>query len=103
MAFNASEIVTEPFNTTFSPFTDLFEGMLPGTAAAFFLLPLSIITIALFVKTRDPVMVSMFMMASGALASAGSIFVGAIGMVPVFVIFSALGVTALFVSLFFKR
>ena len=103
MAFNASEIITEPFNTTFSPYTDLFDSMLTGTGAAFFLIPLSIIAVALFVKTRDPVMVSTFMMASGVLASSGSIFIGAMGMVPVFVIFSALGIAGLFMSIIFKR
>lgn len=103
MAFNGSDLIDAPWNTTFSPWTDLFEEFLTGAGSMFYLFPLAVITTALFVKTRDAVMVCMFMMASGALAASGSIFIGAIEMSMVFTVFAALGLAGLFISLLFKR
>jgi len=103
MAFNGSDLVTEPFNTTFSPYTDLFDYMLDGTGAMFFLVPLIFISIALFVKTRDITVVGMFMLVSGGLASGTTLFVGALDASLVFTVFAAIGITALFVSFLLKR
>lgn len=103
MPFNGSDLINEPWNTTFSPYTDLFDNLVGGAGALFYLFPLSFIAIALYVKTRDPVVVSMFMLASGALCSGGSIWIGAIEMSLVFTIFAALGLAGLFISLFFKK
>lgn len=102
MPFNGSDIITDPWNTTFSPFTDLFARVV-GEGHLFYLVPLIFITIALYVKTRDPVMVSMFMLASGILLAGGNIFIGAIEMSGIFVIFAAIGIAGLFISLLLKR
>lgn len=102
MPINGSDLINEPWNTTFSPFTDLFESM-AGNGQLFFLVPLSFVIIALYVKTRDPVMVSMFMLVSGSLLATGNIFFGAINMATVFTIFAAIGLVGLFLSIFFRR
>jgi len=104
MPVNGSDFIDEPFNTTLKPFTDLFERFLgEGFGLAFFIIPLSIIAVALYMKTRDPVMVSMYMLASGALFASGGAFMGMGGMVIVYILFAALGITGLFMSLFFRR
>ena len=103
MAFNGSDLINQPFNTTFSPYTDLFDYMISGAGAMFFLVPLIFISIALFVKTKDITVVGMFMLASGGLASGTTLFVGAVDASLIFTIFAAIGITALFVSFLFKR
>jgi len=103
MPINGSDLLNEPWNTTWSPFTDLFDKFLDGAGNLFFLLPVSFIAIALYVKTRDPVITSMFMVVTGILASAGGIFVGAPEISNAFVIFAAIGIVSLFVGIFFRR
>ena len=102
MAVNGSEFINDPWNTTFSPFTDLFEKVF-GNGQVFFLFPLIILTMGIYYKTHNPVFTSTFMIASGALLSSGSLFAGAANMSVVFVIFTAMGIVALFISLIFQR
>lgn len=103
MPINGSEFTENPWNTTFSPFTDLFNSFLEGAGVLFFLFPITVIAIALFVKTREPVMVSMYLIVAGALFSAGGLFTGSTEMQLVYVVVSAIGIVSLFISLFFKR
>jgi len=101
MALNGSELVNHPWNTTFSPFTDFFTNV-AGSGEMFYLVPYVFITIALFVKTRDPALSSAWMLGSGALLAGGSIFTGAIEMGTAFTIFAAIGIAGLFISIFWK-
>lgn len=96
MPINGSELIDNPMDTIFSPFTDLL-----GTS--FWLIPLTFITIALYVKTRDTVIVSVFMLASGVLLSSGSIFAGYPEMALAYMIFSGLGIVGLIAGIFFMR
>lgn len=103
MPFNGSDIVTDPVNTTFSPFTELFESLGTGMGATFWLFPLSVIAVALYVKTRSVETVSLYMITSGALLGSGGIFWGATDMGLVFLVFASLGIASLFISLFWSR
>lgn len=104
MPVNGSDFINEPWNTTWSPYTSLFERFLgAGTGMVFFLVPLIFITTALYVKTRDPVITSMFMIAGGALFSGSGMFIGAMDMLNVFTLFTAVGIASLVLSLFFRR
>jgi len=96
MAINGSDLINNPFNTTFEPFTDLF-------GSAFWLIPLSFITVALFVKTRNPVGVSGFMIASGLILGSGNIFMGNPQMSLAYWIFAALGMVGIILSIFFHK
>lgn len=96
MPVNGTDFINNPWVTTFSPFTDLF-----GTG--FYLIPISFIAIALFIKTRNPVLVSAYMIASGMLFGSGNIFVGFPEMSLVYYLFAGLGLVGLVVSLFFMR
>ena len=102
MAFNGSEFMNNPWNITFSPYIDLFQNIV-GNGQVFFLFPLIIITFGIQIKTQNAVMTTMFMIASGALLGAGSIFVNATAMAVVFTIFAAMGFVGLFLSLLFQR
>jgi len=88
------------WNKSFSPYTDLFEHMF-GNGEVFFLFPLIVLAIALYVKTRSPVMVAMFMVASGALGGSSGLFLHLPVMATVMYIFMAMGIAGLFISLFY--
>lgn len=96
MPLNGSELLDDPFNTIFSPFTDILS-------TGFWLIPLTFITIALYVKTRDVTTVSMFMIASGILLSAGTIFSEYPEMAFLYMIFTTFGIVGVIVSIFFHR
>jgi len=96
MPINGSELIDNPWETIFSPFTDLF-------GAGFYLIPLTFIAIALYVKTRDLVVVSAFMLASGTLFASASIFADYPEMAFVYLIFTAIGLIGMIVGIFFPR
>ena len=103
MALNGSELINNPFNTSYSPFTDLFESILTGGGMLFWLIPLIGLTLGIYIKTENPVMAMMFMVGGGSLLSGGSIFTGSPAMSIVFIAFTALGLVGLFMSLLFQR
>ena len=93
-----------PMDTVFEPFTDLFESLIgPEAGGVFWLFPLIILTIGVHIKVKNPTVTSMFMIGSGAALSGGGIFVGSITMAGLFIIFSAIGLVTLFVSIYFQR
>ena len=102
MAINGTDWFNNPWNTTFSPFTDFFEDA-TGVGNTFYLLPLIVLTFGIYIHTKDAVMASMFMIASGALLSSSSLFAGAVELVPVFVIFTAIGFVGLFIGIVFHK
>ena len=66
---NPSDLISQPWNTIFSCFVDLL-----GTP--FYLIPVSVIGAAIYIKQRNLAVVSMYLLTSAALLSSGSIFVG---------------------------
>lgn len=102
MALNGTEFMNDPWGTIWSPFTNMFNDII-GNGQVFFLFPLVIITLGVQYKTRKPVMTSMFMISSGAVLSGGSMFANAPGMAGAFIIFTALGIVGLFLSILFQR
>lgn len=96
MPFNGSEIIDNPFNTIFSPFTDLF-----GTG--FWLIPITFIAVALYVKTRNVVSVFAFLLAGCALLAGGNIFLGYPEMAYVYILIGLLALVALVLGIIFIR
>jgi len=96
MPWNASDLINNPWNTTFSPYTGLIGN-------AFWLFPVSFIGIALYIKTRNPVLVSAYMLASGVLLASGNIFLGTPEMVLVYILFAVIGLIGVFLSIFFMK
>ena len=91
-----------PFETITEPYTDIFESV-TGNGSVFFLFPVIVLTIALYIKTQSGVMASMFMIGCGALLSAINVFGGNGQMTAVFIIFTAFGFVGLFVSMLFQK
>jgi len=102
MAVNGSDFINDPFNTTYSPWTDLFADI-TGYGQLFWLIPLIALTIGVYVKTEDATTTSMFMLVSGVLLGSGSIFTGAGELALAFYIFASLGVVGAFMSVFFNK
>ena len=96
MAFNASELLSDPIAYSLTVFIDLL-----GTG--FYLIPVSVIAGALFLQKRDPAIVSLYMITSGALLGTGSIFAGYGQMAMFYIFFAAVGIGSLFMSLYYKR
>jgi hypothetical protein len=94
LIINGSDLVTKPWNTTFSPYIALFgQGWL--------IIPVSFISAALFMKTRDPVVLSMFMILSGALLSISTLFAGFPEASLIYGLFAALGIGVMFYNVFY--
>ena len=96
MAINGSDLIDNPWNTTFSTFTDQL-------GSAFWLIPVSFIAAALYIRTRNTVLVSAYMIASGLLLAGGNIFMGAPEMMYVYIIFTVLGLVGLILGIFFIK
>ena len=102
MAVNGSEFINDPFNTSYSPFVDLFD-KLTGFGNLFWLFPLIVLTIGIYIKTEDAAVTSLFMAISGVLLGSGGIFVGAGDVALAFYIFATLGFVGVLLSVFFNR
>ena len=98
LVINGSDLINQPWNTTFSPYIALFgQGWL--------LIPVSFIGAALFMKTRDAIATSVYMILTGALLAAGSatLFSSFPQAVIPYILFTAIGIAALIHSLYFAE
>lgn len=102
MAINGSELITNPFNVVFRPWTNMFEDVV-GTGAAFWLFILVIMTFAVYTKTQKPEVAMLFMIGSGAFFSTSGAFIGAGDVTIAFLVFTAIGLTSLFIKLIYFR
>ena len=93
---NGTDLLNNPLGELTSPFTDLL-----GTG--FWLIPLSFICIALYIKTRNVTVVSLFMLSSGLLLSSSSIWVGYTEASFLYIVFTALGLVGTIANLFFMK
>jgi len=91
---NGTDFINHPWNTTVSPFVDLLGN-------GFYLIPLSFIAVALYMKTRNFVLVSAFILASSILLVSGSIFANYPEMASVYTIFIAFGIVGVVLGLYF--
>ena len=96
MAINGTEAIDDLWNTIFSPFVD-FLGV------GFWLIPVSIIGAALYVKTRSAIAVSAYLIGAGVLLSSGGLFASYPEMTTVYGIITVIGIIGLVASLLFMR
>ena len=94
MPLNGTEFTDNPFDTVFSPFTELFGN-------AFFIVPIGFIALALYVKTRSALLSSVFIWASGILLASGNMFTNHPDMAIVYGLFTALGIVGTIASVYF--
>ena len=102
MPLNGSEWRQAPWNTTFSPFTDYFQSIF-GNGNVFYLIPIIVIAFGIYIKTRDPVFASAFIMTSSGIFAMGTFLAGLPEMGMMFTVFTAIGITILVVSDIFLR
>jgi len=96
MALNGTELIDAPWDTILSPFTNLL-------GSGFYLVPITFIAIALYVKTHDTMLSSAWLLASGVFLASGSIFTGYLEMSVIYTIVVAMGVTGIVINVFFMR
>lgn len=94
--FNASKLISDPILT-------LLDVFIVTMGEGFVLIPVTVIAGALYVQKKDPVMVSMYMIVSGALLGGGSLFAGYGDMSMLYTVFAGLGLGTLILSLYFGR
>lgn len=94
-AINGTDLINQPWDTIVSPFIALLGN-------GFYLVPLSFLSVALYVKTRDFALTSAFILGSGILLSGGSMFTNYPEMAGVYGVFAAIGITGIVLSVFYK-
>lgn len=99
---NGTELINNTLGTAFSPFTNFFQDLV-GNGNVFYLVPLIAFTLGIWFKTDEPVMCAMFMIGSGAILGTGSLFIGVYSLGTLFLIFTAMGITVLVVTLVLNR
>jgi len=92
---NGSDLITQPWNTTWSPFTNLPWGF------AFFIIPIAFIGAALFVKTRDPTLLSVYFIITGAMLTFGGVWAGAMEAALLFVVIVLISIASLIYNVFY--
>lgn len=93
---NGSELINDPFNTVFSPFTDIL-------GSAFWLVPISIIAAALFMKTKSIVVVGAWLLGIGSFMATGNIFSGFPMMLAFYVFIIVIGIAFIIAGLVLQR
>jgi len=96
MAVNGSELIDAPFNTVFSPFTDLLGSM-------FWLIPISIIASALFIKTKNITVVGAWLLGTGMFFGSANIFDGVPAMFTVYGALIIIGIISIIAGILLQR
>jgi len=102
MAWNGSELINDPFNQTFKSFTDFFQ-LHAGYGNLFWIIPLAVIGLAIYIKTESPMAVSMYLIGSGALLGSGNIFAGNLAIGMFFIVIASAGFVGLIYSLYLNH
>jgi len=89
---NGTQLIEDPINTIFSPFTDLL-------GSSFWLIPISVIAAALYVRTRNISVVGAWLLGAGMLMSTGNIFAGYPVMLDFYLILSVIGVVSIILGI----
>ena len=90
----------ELWNYSTDPFTNLFHHFF-GHGEIFYLVPLIVLTIGLYIKTNNITVPSMFMLGAGSILAVSTFAIGLPYMGLLFSIFAALGIVTLFANLIY--
>jgi len=93
-AINGSDLINQFYNTTFSSFIRVL-------GQGWIIVPFSFIGAALFVKTRDTALLSIYLIMIGAFIGAGSAWAGFLGAAVLFFVMAAIGIAALIYNVFY--
>jgi len=95
MTVNGTQLINNPWDTIFSPFTGLF-------GQGFWLFPITFIAVALFIKTRDPTITGLFMTASGLLFGS-AMFTNYPEMGAAYFLFATIGIISSILGIYFMK
>lgn len=95
-AINGSDLINNPWNTTFQAYTNLLG---PGV----FLIVLIFICAALYMKTENAVAVTSFLTVASLLLISGGLYANWPEMSRIFLIVAAFGFVGTFLGIFFKN
>ena len=95
MPINGSDLIDQPWDTIWGTFTDIFGG-------AFWLIPIGIVAAALFMKTRE-ITVSSIWLAVSCLLVGTAVFSEYPEIGFLYYIFTVLGLVGTIVSIFFMK
>jgi hypothetical protein len=95
MSVNGSEFIQQPWDTMWSPFIDVF-------GAAFWFIPIGIVAAALFMKTREITVTSVWLTVSCLLAGS-TMFNEHPEISYIYLLFAGLGIVGTIVSLYFMK
>ena len=93
-AINCSDLINQPYNTTFATYIRVL-------GQGWIILPFAFIGGALYMKTRDTALISIYMISIGAFIGAGSAWAGFTGAALLFFIMAALGIATLMYNVFY--
>lgn len=99
---NATIIKDNPLNYTLSPYTNLFEKIF-GSGEVFYFIPILGLSLALWYKTDEPVVVSIFLIIAGSILGFYNISHGFTTLDIICTIIVAIGITILIVSFILHR
>lgn len=94
LAINGSDLIDQPWNTTFMPFIRLL-------GQGWVIVPLGFIGAALFVKTRDTALIALYLIMIGAFIGIASIWGGFTEAALMFFVMAAIGVAVLMYNVFY--
>lgn len=96
MPINGSEFLDNPWETIFSEYTEVL-GM------GFYLVPITFIAVALFIKTKDMVVTSAWLMGSCSILAGANLFIDFPEMALLYLIVAAIGLIGMIIGIFFMR
>ena len=102
MAINGTEFVDNPWNVTFNAFTNIFEQTV-GNGNVFYLFPLIVLAFGIYIKTKEPIYATMFIVGSGGILALGTFLAGVAELGMLFTVFAAIGLTAIVIEVVMQR
>lgn len=93
-ALNGSDLINQPWNTTFFPYIRLL-------GQGWIIIPFAFIGGALFMKTKDTALLALYLLCIGAFIGTASIWAGFMGAALLFFIMAALGIAVLMYNVFY--
>ena len=95
-SINGTELIEKPIETMMSPFTDLI-------GSSFWLIPISIIAAALYIRTRSITMVGAWLLGAGMLLETGNIFAGFPAVLDFYLLLIVIGVVSIILGIIYDK
>lgn len=93
---NGSELLEDPISTIFSPYINLL-------GSSFWLVPISIISAALYVKTKNITVVGAWLLGAGMLMSTANIFAGFPAVLDLYMFLVVIGIVSIIIGIIMER